>query len=357
VRYSVNTTNKDELQEFLRVLARSQFNSAGDGNFLVTLAVSRPGEDKPLAQRTLMAGSRKSNKFLFFTTNRTDTGTVDVGGTMLEGISVTDANNNLKVSLRTYFSDKITYDTETLQSVLKLNDALKISQFLAIPAIVTGSAATVNEFVGKILSGGRSQDLTTALELQFIKRAGETTSPNRVRFTVRGYDWDNDPEPSVALAIDVRADTMRSSIGNYDPAFLPNGKDRKGFSTWAQPSKFLESAVSPVGKDKDPVGLFELVESSGPKPIAMGITMLRTGAYDSSKNGNTSISDFCSSLYTLIRKGFPERDAIGIYWDSLHRLKEGLSKSSGALACVKDKEGLFRLHGLPTADLLTVIKS
>jgi hypothetical protein len=272
VQYSLKTTNKDEMQQFLELLLKKQFNSEIDGNFLVTLAVSLPGADKPLAERTLMSGVRKSKQFLFFTTSQTDTGISDTLGTMLDGVSVTEQNNQLKISLRTYYSDKITFDTATMQSILKLNDASQVAQFLAIPALVTAGASAVTDFAAKVLTNAKSEDLTTSMQLQFIRRPGVAPLPNRIKFQLQAFEDENDDAPAVTLAIDVQTITMRSRIGNYDTKRETDGA-RKGFSAWAQPTKFLESATFPPGKDQ--VKLFDLMESSGPKPIATALTMLR----------------------------------------------------------------------------------
>ncbi len=358
VKFSSSLRDTSKIATFLDILVSEQFGSDTDGNFLVTLAVSEPGAAKPLAERPILTGARKSKKFLWITTQTTESGTTDLGGIVLDGLVVQSQNNNLRVSLRSYVTDKVSFDTKAYSELIKLADAARaVAGIIAVPALITGNADGITKILETAMSRNTSKEKILSTEMSFINKDGFTSSgvnrqaPKKQRLLVTAKSEDTD---DINFTIDVEFETRPSAIGIYDTDKVGDGPNRKGFSGWAESTRFIEAALIPLGNEK--IKVAELIEKSGPKQIATAWTMLLNGPYDEKKNGSLSIATVCTELYGLVRKIFSERDAVGLYWDILHQLRDNLVQTPGAAACVKAREGLFQIHGLKL-DKLADIKS
>jgi hypothetical protein len=352
VTYTSNLKDTSVATKFLDALVREQFASNTDGSFLVTLAVTKAGETKPIAERPIISGVRKSKKFLWITTQSTTSGAVDINGTLLDNLVVHSDTNKLRVSFRIYVSNKVTFDTKAYGDLIKIAEATKIATILAVPALITAQSASITTLLETALSRDTSREKTLATEMSFINKDGlnpdntSRQSPKKQRFTITTTD--SEDGETLSFRVEVTFETRPSIAVNYDPEKINGGPNRKGFSAFAAPSRFIEESTVQIGDAK--LKLAELIEKSGPKAVATAWTTLRSSPYDPDKNGHVSIGAICSDLYSLIKGVYSERDSVGLYWDILHLLRTNLEKTAGAKECVEAKRALFDLHGLKTDD-------
>jgi hypothetical protein len=363
IKYNSNLKDTKQVTDFLNVLIDEQFGSEAEGSFLVTLAVAASAAAKPIAERPIMSGTRKDKKFLWITTQRSLRGDVDVNGTLIDNVIVQNDNNSLRVSLKVHASDKVTFDTKSYADLLKIADAARAAAgFIAVPQLITGNTDTIAKLIDTALSREKSEDKTLASEMSFINVSGlnadniSKQSANKQRFDITA----SGDEGSTRFSLVVEFETKPSNIGEYDPKKSGSGPNRKGFSDWAVPGKFIDRATVQVGTEK--ISVIKLLESAGPKTIATAWTMLESpvedgkSPYDPKKNANKSIEAVCKEIWSALRNAYTERDAVGLYWDILHQLRTGLAKTPGAIDCVKYREALFAYHGLKV-DSLKEIKN
>lgn len=353
VRYSSNLNSTKQITDFLNILIDEQFGGTTEGSFLVTLAVAQSAAAKPLAERPIMSGTRKDKKFLWITTQRTIKGEVDVNGTLLDGVIVQNDNNSLRVSLKIYTSDKVTFDTKSYADLLKITDAARAAAgMIAVPELITGNTDTISKLIDTALSRDKSQEKTLASEMSFINIRGlnpdgsSKQSPKSQRFEIVAQG----DEGAIRFSLTVEFETKSSSFGQYDPAKAGAGPGRVGFAGFV-PGQFLGDAKVQVGTEW--IEVTKLLESAGPKPIATAWTMLgskpeneKESPYDPRKNSNLTIEAVCKQIWSVLRHAYTERDATALYWDILHELRSGLAKTPGAINCVKFREALFLYHGL-----------
>lgn len=348
VRYKVKI-DANVVGKLLEKLSDSYFSTRKEGSILVTLALYGSDLNKPISERALISGSKKSNSFLWLTTSETVSDTLDLNGSLIDYVMVDSTTNKMRIKLRFYFSSSSSFDPKVYSELFKLSAAAGVANMLALPALVLGNSDSFAKIVEATLNRVNSEEIVLGSEMSFISLGG-ADAPHQQRFSASFKDRDSTVR---RFSVEVIFSTEASKIGVYDTSRVAPGEPRRrGWEKFAIQSKFLDSAKVSVGSNQ--IAVAELIEKAGRKDVSSGVSMLRGGAYDSAKNAGLSVSVFCDEYYKLVKTAFTERDSIAIYWDMLLSMKDGLNKSVGGRACVENKQSLMELHGLPMSPLSSI---
>ncbi len=349
VKFDTDLRKDQGIRDFLDTLIEQKFGiDSKEGSFLVTVAVLKGGDSKPLAELPILSATRKEKKLLWFTTQSSLTGAATINGTVLPAAIVDEGNNDLLVTIKVYRSNKVTFDTQTFDQLIKITNVLKIASLIAVPELITGNVDSATKLLDMALSRETSQTLSLGSEMSFIKAGAGQPNPNKQRFRVHSTSNSVDH----VFNIDITFETRPSLIGAYDTA--PEGSGHKGFKAWAAPGKFLHNSKLQLGSA--PIAINDIIEKTGPKEIATAWTTLTKGAYDPSKNSGLPIGAVCEQLFGLLQNVYTLRDAVGLYWDILHTLKSGLSETTNGKRCVEDRAQLFQENGLEITSLSAISK-
>lgn len=301
-----------------------------DGQYTLAVELLNGSGDEVLARRAIVTAQRKESGWFIFNRKSVDTQATEWYGDFPTSILVQNSTNNIRVRVRTYYSEQSKFDMETFNLLVGLVGQAKT---LGIANTALDAAwAPIAQHVEGLLSSYTQSDITDVATLSFT-RLGSTPYPASGVFK-RSY------------AVDVDGNQVRYSISLT-------------VETTQSPARV---AIVKDGKISGPVSYGDVLAAArvADQPIDLVLATSKTEAVKklladlNSSIGykGEDIGEHCDRAYDELSRYFTVTDKVISYWALLHLYRRKIADNPNGRDCLTSQVRSQMVSlGLPLDDL------
>ena len=334
---------KKSAANFFDTFARgiSQLFLKKDGQYILTIeAINAKGES--IGRRSLMEIKRESSGFWIFNRVSKETTQTEWYGKLLSGALITDQNNDLRISVKSYYSETVKFDWGSFGSILDLLNTINVIS-ITTPQ-VSENLKGLKTTLEKLISSYEVADITDIAPVSFVKLADSPPFPASGDFIVRYRT----PADSATTRPGARTAAVRVKAIAADSrfSFFKNNK--------FEGNPFYETILAGAKIGALPVeSLFSSRTGSGADALKKFLTDL------SSDKGyvDADIGVRCRQLSSALGDYFSIPDRHAVYWALMNQYNYRLAKNQQSKECADPpRRALWTTYGL-SSDNLDFIKS
>jgi len=335
VRFRLELLKKDKptKESVFDVLLKSlQGIMKNEGQYTLTVELLSGAGDEVLARRAILSAQRTSSGWFIFNRKTSETQAIEWYGDFPISVLVSSQTNNIRVRVRSYYSEQSKFDMETFNLLMGFVANAKI-----LGAANTALDATwkpLAQSIEGLLSSYKQSDISDIATLSFARLDGNA-NPASGTF-VRNYTTqpDGDEKPTkytVKLLVETRQGVARV-------ASVTNGKI-DGATSFAD-----VLAAARIGDQ--PIDL--VLSTSKNDPVQKFMADLKSTAGYKGED----IGERCDQTYGELARHFTVTDKVISYWALLHLYRRKLAANANARECLSSgvREQMEAI-GLKLADL------
>jgi len=285
-----------------------------DGTYTVTVELLAGDSDEVLARRALVTAERKSQGWFIFNRQTVEKQAVEWYGDFPVSQLVAPGNNNLRIRVRSYFSETAKFDMETFN--LLAGFVAKAKLLGAANTVIDTAWKPIAQQIEGLLTSSQTEDISDTATLSFAKLDGNVHPASGV--FIRDYRLQpNDDGASVRYTIRLVLET-RTSEGR-----VANFKDGKviGLINW-------QDVLAAARVADQPIDL--LLSNSKTEAVKKFFADLNsTAGYKAD-----DIGERCDRTYDELARHFTVTDKVVSYWALLHLYRRKLATNALAKDCV-----------------------
>jgi hypothetical protein len=323
----------DLLSRFVQSVVESQYGKR-EGSYILTLEVTQAQDGRVLTVQPLVSVTVSRSGFLFWTTSSDVSQSIAFTGTLLRTGAINRTNNDVRVSLKSYYKRSTTFDIESFDVMSGLISDLGVLTALDTVGISSGVLARVKELLTKSLSNSDALTEHFSFEMSFAHLG--SVDNRRTRELV----------VPVNFRVGPGVQSFVTKIRTWsEPSRFSYSVERKRF---IEPKPWVILNQSSIQTADASIAIPEFAMQSGPENIRSYLNaIIGTGTV------GTGVTGFqvCTALLSYYSRYLSNRDALALLWATLSEHRDGFKKI-GAKECVMGRRADFEALGLTTDTLV-----
>lgn len=302
-----------------------------DGTYTIAVELLAPN-DEVLARRAIVTAERKSRGWFIFNRQTVEKQAVEWYGDFPVSVLVAPGNNNLRVKVRSYYSETAKFDMDTFN--LLAGFVAKAKLLGAANSAIDSAWKPIAQQIEGLLTSSQVTDISDIATLSFA-RLDRNVHPASGEF-IRSYrvqPSDDGPPVRYTIRLLVETRTSEGRVGHF--------KDGKlvGLVSW-------QDVLAAARVADQPIDL--LLSNSKTEAVKKFFADLNsTSGYKAE-----DVGERCDRTYDELSRHFTVTDKVVSYWALLHLYRRKLASNPLAKDCIgAGLRAQMLAIGLPLEDL------
>lgn len=284
-----------------------------DGTYTITVELLGQN-DEVLARRAIVTAERKSKGWFIFNRQKVEKQAVEWYGDFPVSVIVAPGNNNLRIKVRSYFSETAKFDMETFN--LLAGFVAKAKLLGAANTLIDSTWKPIAQQIEGLLTSSQTVDISDVAALSFAK-LGDQVFPASGKFERKFHlQATDDGAPArytIRLLVETR--TNQGRVANYADGNIV------GLVSWQDVLAAARVADQPI----------DLVLSNSKTE---SVKKFFADLNSSTGYKGDDIGERCDRTYDELSRHFTVTDKVVSYWALLHLYRRKLSANSFAKDCI-----------------------